>query len=139
MWTEIFANLQAVWFFAFVLAVIIVANIVLGTYHSIGKKKQTFKIKKLLDGLIRGAVVLVGVSLLAIGITAFFYGLALYGVPLSVDQLQVIGIMVLLMIFAIAIVKYVLGAYGNLRGILGIKITDTVATITAAADTQNKS
>jgi cytochrome bd-type quinol oxidase subunit 2 len=122
MITEIFANLGIVGMLAFVMACLVLANVVIGLYYNIGKKNQAFDGKKFVSGLLKGAAILTICCLIAIAFTVAPYAFANTGQVIDQELAQTISMGALYLILIGAIAIYGTKILNNLRKVFGINI-----------------
>lgn len=97
----------------------LVLNTVLGTYHNVSQLKTAFSKEKLIQGLVKGAIILAG----ALGITVFVSmlpaALSYFGIAADSTLLEGISIAAIGGVMGSTIVKYLGDAVKKLYTILG--------------------
>lgn len=94
-------------------------NTVLGLYYNIGNIKETFSKEKLLTGLYKGAIILVGALSLTVIISLLPEVLAGFGIATETSMLEDISVIAMGGVLASIIAKYLSDAVKKLYTIMG--------------------
>ena len=99
----------------------LVANTVLGTYHSIANLKENFSKEKLISGLVRGGIVLGGALMITVIISLLPEVLAAFGITAEAALFEGISVIAMGGVLASTITRYLGDAVKKLFVILGNK------------------
>ena len=120
MWILVWQNVQLALIFASILTGIIIANILFGLYDNIGQKQEPFEWRRLVKGLLKGLVVIVGTLCLVVCFTLLPQIVEVWQLNIEPDLLEAISVILIFAIYIYAIVQYAKEALGKLRAILGV-------------------
>jgi hypothetical protein len=126
MLNEILQNIYMILMVAGMFGALIIADMILGAFYNVKRLNQAFKWSRFSVGIIKGGSVLVANVILTVVITAFPYFIAWYGLQLSQEVLSTITVIVLAIIWAKAIVRYVQKLFEKIRLILDKIVPETV-------------
>lgn len=115
------ANLTSIGMLGIVLAIIAVANIILGTTYNVSVCDKPFDGKKMLKGILKAVVIYIGVVLLVIGATILPIALQEAGLgdlvkPEVLDTFSVTAIATLMIS---VVITQAVDAFGNLKKLWG--------------------
>lgn len=94
-------------------------NTLLGTYHSISNLKETFSKERLISGLIRGAIVLVGALGVAVLISLLPQVLTAFGIAAEATIIEGLSIAAIAGVMGSTILRYLGDALKKFYTILG--------------------
>lgn len=94
-------------------------NTVLGTYHNISNLKETFTKEKLISGLIRGGIVLLGSLGITVLISLLPEVLAIFGIAAEATLIEGISIAAIAGVMGSTILRYLGDAIKKFYTILG--------------------
>lgn len=101
-------------------------NTLLGTYHSISNLKETFAKEKLISGLIRGGIVLLGSLGITVLISLLPEILAAFGIAAEATLIEGISIAAIAGVMGSTILRYLGDALKKFYTILGYKNKEEV-------------
>lgn len=97
----------------------LILNTLLGTYHSISNLKETFTKEKLISGLIRGGIVLLGSLGITVLISLLPEVLAIFGIAAEATLIEGISIAAIAGVMGSTILRYLGDAIKKFYTILG--------------------
>lgn len=121
MWIVVWQNVQLALILAAILTGIIVANILFGLYDNIGQKQQPFEWRRLVKGLLKGFVVIVGTMCLVVCFTLLPQIVEIWQLDIDTALLEAISVILIFVIYIYAIVQYAKSALSKLRDILKVE------------------
>lgn len=120
MWILVWQNVQLALILATILTGIIVANILFGLYDNIGQRQEPFEWRRLVKGLLKGLVVIVGTLCLVVCCTLLPQIIEVWQLDIEPDLLEAISVILIFAIYIYAIVQYAKTALSKLRNILKV-------------------
>lgn len=99
-------------------------NTILGMYHNIANLRETFSKEKMVSGLIRGGIVLIGALIIAAIISLLPEVLAAFGITAEAALFEGISVIAMGGVLASTVVRYLSDAVKKLYVILGAKKAD---------------
>lgn len=103
----------------------LVANTILGIYNNTSNLKETFSKEKLLNGLLKGLIILVGAMLITIIISLLPEVLTAFGISASSTIVEPISVAAMAGVLGSTVMKYAVDAVKKLYTILGAKAEET--------------
>lgn len=94
-------------------------NTLLGIYHNLSSLKETFSVNKLITGVIRGGIVLVGALIITVIISLLPEVLSLFGVSAETGLFENLSVVGMGVVMASTIARYLQDAIKKLYVILG--------------------
>lgn len=114
----ILCNLVHIGYAAALLAVVWLANFLLGLYYNAAIVHQCTNWKKCLNDLIRFMAVCAGVTLLTVAISTFPHFISMVGLTVPDEYVEVMSVLTIIAIFAKGIYEYTARAMKKLNSIL---------------------
>ena len=99
-------------------------NTILGMYHNIANLRENFSKEKMVSGLIRGGIVLIGALIIAAIISLLPEVLAAFGITAEAALFEGISVIAMGGVLASTVVRYLSDAVKKLYVILGAKKAD---------------
>lgn len=103
----------------------LVANTILGIYNNTSNLKETFSREKLLNGLLKGLIILVGAMLITVIISLLPEVLTAFGISASSTIVESISVAAMAGVLGSTVMKYAVDAVKKLYTILGAKAEET--------------
>lgn len=103
----------------------LVANTILGIYNNTSNLKETFSKEKLLNGLLKGLIILVGAMLITVIISLLPEVLTAFGISASSTIVESISVAAMAGVLGSTVMKYAVDAVKKLYTILGAKTEET--------------
>lgn len=103
----------------------LVANTILGIYNNTSNLKETFSKEKLLNGLLKGLIILVGAMLITVIISLLPEVLTAFGISASSTIVESISVAAMAGVLGSTVMKYAVDAVKKLYTILGAKAEET--------------
>lgn len=99
----------------------LIANTILGIYNNTSNLKETFSKEKLLNGLLKGLIILVGAMLITVIISLLPEVLTAFGISASSAIVESISVAAMAGVLGSTVMKYAVDAVKKLYTILGAK------------------
>ena len=103
----------------------LIANTILGIYNNTSNLKETFSKEKLLNGLLKGLIILVGAMLITVIISLLPEVLTAFGISASSTIVESISVAAMAGVLGSTVMKYAVDAVKKLYTILGAKTEET--------------
>ena len=107
----------------------LIANTILGIYNNTSNFKETFSKEKLLNGLLKGLIILVGAMLITIIISLLPEVLTAFGISASSTIVESISVAAMAGVLGSTVMKYAVDAVKKLYTILGAKAEETESVV----------
>ena len=121
MFETLLSNLLLVFILVIMYLASLATNTILGIYHNISEVKENFSKEKLISGLARGGIVLLGALLIACIISLLPEVLAAFGIATETALFESISVAAMAGVMGSTIVRYLSDAVKKLYAILGVK------------------
>lgn len=103
----------------------LIANTILGIYNNTSNLKETFSKEKLLNGLLKGLIILIGAMLITVIISLLPEVLTAFGISASSAIVESISVAAMAGVLGSTVMKYAVDAVKKLYTILGAKAEET--------------
>ena len=121
MFETLLSNLLLVFILVVMYLASLAANTILGIYHNISEVKENFSKEKLISGLTRGGIVLLGALLIACIISLLPEVLAAFGIATETALFESISVAAMAGAMGSTIVRYLGAAVNKLYGLPAVK------------------
>lgn len=118
MLNTILSNLTLIGCAMIILSIFMGSNIGFSLWYNIGTVGQMFNKTKLLKGIGKLFVFVLGLALLAIGVTLLPYYIALAGIELDTTITQAFNVLAITLVFVQASIKYGKEAFDTFKNIV---------------------